>query len=273
MVKVTLEGDYSSLRRFDADSIAAVILNLSGYEEGQVTFDPEGFRVPPGLTVREVRPAAMVVQFEARAAREVEVIAKLEGETEKGYRVTETKVTPATVRVEGAESIVRAITKVKTSAISMVGRNKSTALVVPLAAPPIHTAYDEKEKRVRVNVVIEEQRGSRVVGVSGIELRGADEDGSAFDIRPGKVDVTITGPVRALDALAGDAVKVYIDGKGLGEGNVHTLKINVEHPDGVDVTEIRPPEVTMVRKSVAGEGEADAGKDGEDGDAVDAGER
>ncbi len=246
-VKVTLEGDYNSLRRFDADSIAAVNLNLSGYEEGQVTFDPEGFRVPPGLKVREVRPAAMVVRFEGRLNREVPIVAKLEGEPLTGYRVTEARVEPSKVLVSGAESVVNRLSEVKTSAISMIGRQRSATIKVPLAPPPIHTNYASEENRVDVHVVVEELRGSKVVVVEKIAIDGPAGLASAFEVRPAKLNVTLGGTVGGLAQLEDDVIKASVSGEGLDGGDVHTRPVIVQVPSGIEVSEIRPSEVTLVR--------------------------
>ena len=250
-VKVTLEGDYNSLRRFDADGIAAVNLNLSGYEEGQVTFDPEGFRVPPGLRVREVRPAAMVVRFEGRLSREVPIVAKLEGEPQKGYRVTETRVEPARVVVTGAESVVSRLKEMRTSAISLVGRQRSATLRVPLEAPPIHTRYGSSENRVDVHFVVEELRGSRVVRLENIAVKNAKADLALFEKRPAVVDVTLGGTVGALDRLKLGEIEASVDGRRLGEGNVHILDVDVRVPEGLEVTEVRPKQITLVRRTDA----------------------
>ena len=93
---------------------------------------------------RVVRPAAMVVRFEARVQRALPIEARFEGEPQTGYRVTQVTVDPPEATVVGAQSVVEALEKVQTERISLVGRSQTTTIDVPLSAPPAYASYRDR---------------------------------------------------------------------------------------------------------------------------------
>ncbi|MCA9542370.1 MAG: YbbR-like domain-containing protein, partial [Myxococcales bacterium] len=246
-VKITVEGKYTLLRKFDADNVAAIDLNLSGYESGQVTFDPELFKLPPDLQVREVRPAAMVVRFEARVQRALPIEARFEGEPQTGYRVTQVTVDPPEATVVGAQSVVEALEKVQTERISLVGRSQTTTIDVPLSAPPAYASYRDRGRRYGVTLTIEEKRSTRLVSAIPVEVRGLPPDAPGFEVSPPTVDITLHGPMTRLSALKTDELLSHVDASKLGDGKVHSVQVRVDPPEGLTVQDIEPNQVTLVR--------------------------
>lgn len=246
-VNITIEGKYSRLRKFEADNLSGVDVNLSGYEEGQVTFDPEFFKLPPDLKVADVRPAAMLVRFENRIQRTVPVVTQLEGEPQTGYRVAAVTVDPPMVTVEGAESVVKALKEVRTERISLVGRNQTTTLSVPLESAPAYASYRERGRRYEATVVIEEKRSSKVLSGVLVEVREVPVDVPGFEVSPAVVDVALDGPVTQLAELEAEELVAYVSAADLGPENLHTRAVQVEQIPGVTVADVKPNQVTLVR--------------------------
>lgn len=246
-VNITVEGKYNRLRQFEADNVAAVDVNLSGYEEGQVTFDPEMFRLPPDLKVRAVRPTAMLVRFENRVQRTVPVVAKLEGEPQTGYRVTQVTVEPPSVTVEGAESVVKALERIRTERISLVGRNQTTTLAVSLEPPPAYATYRERGRRYEVTAAIEEKRSTRLIAGVQVEVRNVPVDSPGFEVSPSVVDVTLSGPVGQLSQLETEELVAYVSAADLGPGTLHTRAVKLDPAEGLTVSDIEPKQVTLLR--------------------------
>lgn len=267
-VRIIVRGKYSKLRQFDADNVAAVDLVLSGGEEGQVTFDPELFKLPSGLEIASVRPAAMVVRFESRVQRAVPVEVRLTGEPAAGYRVTQASVDPPTVVVDGAESVVKALDKVVTEPVSVADRNKTTRLSAQLEPPVAYADYKEPGKRFTVTFVIEEKRGTRLVEGVLVEVRDLPIDEPGFEVSPQGVAITLTGPAGRLDTLDTEAVIAYVSASGLGPGNLHARSVQVEVPEGLQVADIEPTQVTLVRLPPPAPPTPDAGPSDAGADAV-----
>lgn len=246
-VKITVEGKYNRLRQYEADGVAEVELNLTGYEEGQVTFDPKLFRLPPGLEVQAVWPAAMVVRFENRVQRRVPVKPVFEGEPQTGFRLTQIGVEPIAVTVEGAESVVRKMENVNTAPVSLVGRNQPTVIDVELEAPPRYAGYRERGQRYRVTAFIEEKRKTRMIAGVQVEVRDVPANSPGFEVSPASVDVTLNGPVGQLSELDPETVVAFVSAAGLGEENHQTRQVQIETVDGVEVSDREPGQVTLVR--------------------------
>lgn len=264
-VKVTIEGRYGKLRELDVDALPPLDINLTGNEQEQITFEPEDFKVPPGLRVRSIRPAAMLVQFEDRESKEVPVEPVLEGEPVEGYRLTSVEVEPPKVRVEGAASAVAAVTRVQTERISLSGRDQSTTLEARLAQTPEHIRVLGPDPPVyRVTLTIEEKLGTRVITARPVELRGLPPDHPGWEISPPTVDVTLHGPVRLLKKVDPESLVAYIDAADvdLRKRGLQTRRPRLDPPPGLTLVEIKPGRVTLVRRPDAPPSEGgDAGVD------------
>lgn len=249
-LKVTIEGKYGQLRDFDVEQLPPLDIPLSGLEGEQVAFEPEMFTLPPGLRVQSVRPGAMVVRFEEKRRVTAQVEARFEGEPAPGYRVTDWTVEPATVTVEGAKSAVEGMRKAFTDKISLVGRNQTTTLAVPLAPPPAFVGYLGGNQRYQVTVRIEERRGTRVMTGRPIEVVGAPEDSPGYEVSPETVSITLAGPVRLLDALDPALLEAYVDVSDVRPSAkvVKGHPVAFVPPEGLTVTELNPDKVTLLKR-------------------------
>jgi len=247
-VRITVEGGVSRLRGFDVDGIPDLDMKLSGYEEDQVMFEPNAFKLPRDILVREMRPPGMVVKFEERGERVVRVEPKLEGEPAEHFRMTQVTVTPPEVTVVGPESTLKKLEKIPTEVIKLTGRNQTTTLSVQLASPPLHSSYLERGRRHDVTLAIEEKTGARVFAERAVSVRGVAEGAPGFEVSPSVVAITYEGPVRAVNALSPEQVQPYVDAAKLGAGKVHSLKVSLDAIEGVTASEVSPKKVTLVRK-------------------------
>jgi YbbR domain-containing protein len=247
-VTVVIEGKYGALRRLDTDQLPPLDLNLSGNEGDQVSFEPEMVKLPAGLSVRSVRPPAMVVRFEPLLQKRVPVNVVTTGEPALGFRITQLRVDPPEVQIEGAASVVEALTRVETLPVELAGRSQSATVEVALRAAPAFVTWMGPVK-YRVALGIEERQGTRVLDDRPVILRGAEATGAIYELSPGEVDITLSGPARLLDALELDRVVAYVDAPDLGKSKrvLFTRVVGVEFPPGISLTEVKPSKVTLAR--------------------------
>ena len=97
---------------------------MVGFEHSQETFENKQVLVPPGLQVTRIKPAAMVVRFEERTVVDVPVRSVTDGLPLADYEFKGMTVSPKTVKVIGAKSIVESLEFVRTQPISLVGRTR-----------------------------------------------------------------------------------------------------------------------------------------------------
>lgn len=250
-VKVTVEGKYRTLRDFSPQSVPPLQINLTGFEGQQVSFDPEMFKLPPELKIIRVVPSAMLVRFEEKKKIVVPVEARLDGDPQPGFRVTEVTVDPPTMVVEGANSAVEALRKALTERITLVGRSQSTTLKVKLAPPPAYVNFLDGGRDYSVRITIEEKRGTRVVRNRPVQVRGVPAGAPGFEVSPATISVTMHGPLRLLDALDPDRVVAYVDVSGFKprrRKSLNSLPVAVETPEGLTSLELKPDRVTLLEK-------------------------
>jgi YbbR domain-containing protein len=249
-VHVTVSGRYGHLKELRADRVPALDVNLSGFEGEQYAFESESFRLPPELRVVRVSPAAMVVTFEEKRRVIVPIKPQVVGDPDQFFRMTEIAVEPNTVMVEGAASAVEQLESVRSEAIKLDGRSRTTRMRVSLAAPPTHVAYLHGNQTYWATVVIEEKTGTRVIADRPIVVRNAPLGSPGYEASPATVDVALSGPVRMLDALDPSTLEPFVDVTGVRRGKkiLKSQRVQIQAPNGLSNTELRPSKVTLLRR-------------------------
>jgi YbbR domain-containing protein len=110
-------------------------------------------RVPYGVRIAAIRPAAFILTLERTMQRTVPVRAKLTGTVAPGYRVSGITVDPAEMAVAGPESRVAALEAVTTEAISVERAQVPLSREVSVAPPePPLRVIEPRPVRVTVHV-------------------------------------------------------------------------------------------------------------------------
>ena len=109
-LRVTVSGPERLVRSVKPAEITAV-LDLAGVKPGEHTFDlgPRQIHVPRGLTVEQVVPSQIHIDFNPSATRTVEVRPRVIGTFVSGYGITEVAADPATISIVGPQNRVNAI--------------------------------------------------------------------------------------------------------------------------------------------------------------------
>ncbi len=263
-VTITVEGKKGRIREVDLQELPDLELSLTGLEGGQVTFEANMFRIPRGLRVRTIRPAAMIVQFEEKATREIPVEVVFGGEPASGLRVASFTVEPPKVTIEGAKSSVEALARAKTLPIDLTGLSESTIRMGRLNKAPEHVGFLGPHQ-FQVAITVEEKTGTRVIAGVPIEVRGVAEGHPGFEVNPDKVEITLNGPVRLLLGVKAGALAAHVDVSNIkrkSKKRLHTLDVAFESPDGLQSSELKPHKVTVAPREPK---PPDAGVEGPDG--------
>ncbi|MBK9029783.1 MAG: hypothetical protein IPL61_00315 [Myxococcales bacterium] len=241
-VKVTIKGPWRRIKRFDERELDRVTLDVTKVRGGEVPITPDLIDAPDGLVVTSVTPQAVLVAFENRIEREVDVAPSLVGRPELGYAVFagEVRVEPSRVKVRGPEGVISAMSQVRTQDLPIDGRSRTFQTEAALI-PPRWVEIDWKGT-VAVAVPIT----GRWTGQARVIAVGEPLDPTKLALSPALVEVELTGPRDAIDRLltagvhptarvaekpsAGDVVEVAVDGV----------------PSGVQVV-VRPTEVRVTR--------------------------
>ncbi|MEZ4404777.1 MAG: CdaR family protein [Kofleriaceae bacterium] len=244
-VKVTIKGPWRRIKRFDERELDRITLDVTKVRGGELPLTPDMVTVPDGLTVTSITPQSVVVAFENRIEREVDVAASLIGRPELGYAVvaSEVSVDPRRVKVRGPEGVIAAMSQVRTQDIAVDGRSRTFQVEATLLPP--QWVDIEWKGTVAVAVPIT----GRWVGAARVLAVGDDIDPAKFALSPATVEVELTGPRDAIDRLL--AGGVHPTARLTGTPSVGDLaEVAVDGvPSGVGVV-VRPAEVRIAKAPV-----------------------
>jgi YbbR domain-containing protein len=154
-------------------------------------------QTPPGLSVVSITPRSMRVAFDKRTEKLVDVAPVVSGRPQHGYVMLEVSPSPPQVRVRGAESLLAALSAVRTREVSLQGRSESFAVPVQLVPPDGIELVDGAE--VRVQVAISEELVTRKLRDVSVVVKGDGLEPGRWTTTPKVVDVTLTGELLAVE--------------------------------------------------------------------------
>ncbi|MGM0507446.1 MAG: CdaR family protein, partial [Bacteroidota bacterium] len=105
------------------------------------------------VNVTQVRPARVQLELEEKSSREVVVVPNLKIQLRDRFRLLqEPVVTPESVRIRGAESVVSEVDTLYTASVSLQDVNRSGEIRLPVLLPDSGLELDEPEVHVEYQV-------------------------------------------------------------------------------------------------------------------------
>jgi YbbR domain-containing protein len=247
-VRVTIKGPWQRLRKFDEREVERINLDLRHAPAGDVVITPDMIHLPSGLNVTSITPRIVHVMFDKRIEKVVEVSPQVSGSPEHGFVVSEVKPVPATMKVRGAESTLRALTSVQTREVSFGGRAES--FVAETETVPPDGVEIEGSPGVVVHVTVDEELVTRKLRGLTVSLRGEGIDLARWQVIPAQVDITLTGTLLSVEKARAAIVPVAKLTSG-GDGKPRQVEVSIEGlPPGIGVK--TSPERVKVAPARAG---------------------
>ena len=241
-VKVTLRGSRSRLAALERDNVTPVQMDLRDPGKQFFYFDPSSLGVTGPFTVVSVEPASVQLTWRVRAARSMNVDAKLVGAPAAGYVVQRPiAVTPKTVEVAGPREEVELMNTLQTEEINVeglsAGVHERRARLPPLPGNLAYAAQNMVSARIEVVPEISERT------FSGLEV--AVIGPGDLTLRPSVVQVTLRGPAPILAGLAPDqVVPVVMPSSNLVGSSVESIEVKVRGlPETCSIVRITPSSV------------------------------
>jgi YbbR domain-containing protein len=241
MVEVRLRGPSGSIGRLTPGDVVAV-LDLTAARPGTRLFHlmADEVRVPYGISVAQVAPAALPLTFELSATRSVPVVPAVEGDPAPGFRIGRILSSPEQVSVVGPASHVSGVASATTEPVSVAN---AAANVVDRVTIGVNDEMVRLEtpQAATVNVEIvpiaEEKRLTDVA----VEARGLAA-GRTARLEPAAVAVTLRGGGRHLEPLT--TVRAFVDVSNMPPSR-YTLPVKVDPVADVDVAGIEPATIVV----------------------------
>jgi YbbR domain-containing protein len=237
-VDVRVRGASGTLSRVGAGDVVAV-LDLHTAQTGRRLFPltPEQVRVPFGVEIMQVLPAAVTMVFERSTSREVPIAPAVDGRPAPGYIVGTLSSEPRAVEVIGPESAVKRATEVVTEPVSVAGATgpvKQT-VILGLLDPALRL---KSARAASVTVQIVRAPLERTFRNEPVHLRNLGA-GLQAEAVPAAVDLTVRGNRDTLSHIAADDIAAFVDLAGLGPGQ-YSLTVHADSSRDAGVTRVSP---------------------------------
>jgi hypothetical protein len=206
-IDVTLEGSQGKLAELNARNLVAradMTELRPGDRVARLSDKNVLMDLPDGVRIVEINPRSITLHLETVVERDVAVEARFEGTPPDGFKQGAVQVAPASVRVRGPESHVRAVERAYTETISLAGQRET--LTLPQVAVDI---ADHKvtplDATVSVRVEISEEQAER--RFANVPVRSS----SGESVSPAAASVTLRGPRSVVEALRPEDVRLFVE--------------------------------------------------------------
>ena len=216
-VDVRLRGSSAVLGRLDSGEVVAVV-DLTGGRPGSRLFHlrNDEVRAPFGVEVAQVLPSTVSLELEKSATRMLPVVPAVLGEPAPGFVVGRRTAEPATVKVIGPESHVRALAEATTEPVNIAGSRERVRDVVTVGVTDASVRLDSS---VSATVLVEVLPAPVEREVGGVPVRWRNlGSGMRAQVSPSVAKVSVRGRREALEELRADAIEAFVDLAGLGAG-------------------------------------------------------
>jgi len=245
-VDVRLRGSSAVLGRLDSGEVVAVV-DLTGGRPGSRLFHlrNDEVRAPFGVEVAQVLPSTVSLELEKSATRMLPVVPAVFGEPAPGFVVGRRTAEPATVKVVGPESHVRALAEATTEPVNIAGSRDRVRDVVTVGVTDAAVRLDSS---VSATVVVEVLPAPIEREVGGVPVRWRNLGGGMrAQVAPSVAKVSVRGRREALEALRADAIEAFVDLAGLGAGR-YNLRVQVDPSEHFGLNTITPSVVEVTIK-------------------------
>ncbi|UCC47564.1 MAG: YbbR-like domain-containing protein [Gemmatimonadota bacterium] len=162
-----------------------------------------------------VRPDQIRLHFQPRARKVVPVVPQLRVSLADGYVFADSlRTEPGSVTVEGPEPSVSRVDSVMTLPIERMGLRESVSVEIPLENPNADSLLELSWPTVRVTLSVE-PRLERVFPGLPVSVSGAGA--GAVRVEPSLVDVRLSGPRSAVEAVRAEALLPRVELSGPGD--------------------------------------------------------
>lgn len=255
-VKVLVRGPWGRVTRASRAALEPMRIDLAELSDGELRFSPEMARVPEGLNIESFDPPSVYLRFANEAKVALPVQLTTEGELQEGYRLRKTTLSPATVAIRGARSVIENMRNVQTRPLNIAGFTGSATVTAELGPLPKYAFYVEQPApriTVDLNVDLVEKRFANVhINTSGAPQNARlNPESATIVLRGQSLEKLQDVPVLMVDTAADErkaAGTTYIKRiqvTGLPPGIAYEVT-----PRDVEVTVVRPaaPEKEPPRK-------------------------
>lgn len=221
-LNVTLEGEPFDLMRLRSrimrgdTTTAAIIVDLQDAELGPTrkNISEKNFSAPGFPNIKFIEPddqrLFIDLDLDTRIERNVPVHSMVTFDAATGYLMTDVpKLEPDFITVSGARNVITRIIEIPTDTLAFDTLKGDAKFSVPLdfSQFPAHVSPADSIISISVNIQKLAKKSFRDVPVQLIGMF----DKKAFELKPGKVAVEITGGEGTLDSISKEHLELFVE--------------------------------------------------------------
>lgn len=247
-VEIRLRGNEDEVFEIDADSIIAYA-DFSEHTSDGIFREPiEIERTGSALSVETleitVDPLTVTVELAEKLVKSIEVVPDIVGFPPPGYELSDYRISPTAVAIEGPRDRIDSVTQVFTEEITLAGRTDD---------------FTESVRLVRADPLIRFPGGTvvdfRALIVESIIQRVYDQiDISVLDLDPALTVVSPipTGTIRVqgrqldVDTIEIDRIGLIVDASRITGPGEYRVAVRPQIPPGLVVLSIEPSQIEIV---------------------------
>jgi YbbR domain-containing protein len=228
-VGVRLRGPETLFRRLDTLPLE-VEVDLTDAEPGArnvqlVSADVAG--LPKGVEVESLDPDRFRIVLEKRARKVLPVVASFAGQPPRGFAVYDVRIVPEALEVEGPESSVAALTRLRTDPIHL--EDKTAPFTIAVTAVPTRLEVRVVDPiPLEAQVEVDRAPETRTLRAVPVVVTGP---GSPADASMRAVAVVVAAPPDVLRRLDARQARAVADSAGLApRAEPYAVPVRVEFP-------------------------------------------
>jgi YbbR domain-containing protein len=140
--------------------VARIDLDRASVLQQEYPLNESMIAVPPGAEVIKITPNKVTIKLERTGEATLDVHPALRGKARQGFRVAQTEIEPASVRVRGPESRVKVKEAAVTAPIDISRLTESTVFEVDIILPRPELRLVSPQTSARVTVHVEPDKGA-----------------------------------------------------------------------------------------------------------------
>ncbi|MBO6940782.1 MAG: YbbR-like domain-containing protein [Deltaproteobacteria bacterium] len=240
-VRLTLKGSRSQINAIRPENIPPVQIDLTDTDLRYYYFADDEFDVPAGVTITQVGPTSIALDWASRQERPLPIQPRLVGQPPDGLVLGEpARAEPAEVVVVGPDTEVADLRAVQTDPVDLsqiqLGRNELGAALV---RPPPHTRYQGEPNVTVVLEVVRDLAERTIPGVT-VEVEGPGR------AEPAQVSVMLRGAPTAVEMVDPARISATADLSNLDPALGGAVPVVITGlPDGVEAARVEPASVEI----------------------------
>lgn len=194
---------------------------------------------PTGAKVVRFSPADLFVKLDQESERLLPVKATLSGSLPEGVEVEKIIFTPASIRVSGAEQVLREMKNIHTAPIKLTDRQLSFKESIPVALPQVGRIRVDPDW-VSVDFTLIQHTSTQEFSDIPVHTLNASGEQRNIKLQPNRIKISVKGQKHRIEQMKTVDIFAYVNCTELEEATGYDLPVGINLPSGLQLIQTEP---------------------------------